>query len=238
MSTERSVLIIDDDEALRLTLAEQLSEEGEYSVVGAGTLEDADRQLRSDTAHFDVVILDVSMPDGDGRDFCAKLRKTGHKMPIIMLTGSDHEADVVRGLEAGANDYLAKPFRLQELLARVRTQLRSFENSEDAVFVIGPYVFHPAAKVLRHSGKNLRIHLTSKEVTLLKFLYRAGNRAVRREELLDEVWGYNAVVRTHTLETHIYRLRQKIEPNPLDPCLLISCRSGYRLDREGAAARG
>ena len=214
MSMERPILIIDDDNALRCALAEQFSEDGEFRAVGAATLGEADESLRSDAARFDTVILDVGMPDGDGRDFCAKLRRQGHKMPIIMLTGSDEETDVVRGLDAGANDYVAKPFRLHELLARIRTQLRGFENSEDAVFTIGPYNFRPAAKVLQHGAKNTRIHLTNKEVALLKYLYRAGTRAVDRLELLNAVWGYNASVTTHTLETHIYRLRQKIEVNP------------------------
>ena len=155
------------------------------------------------------------------------------KWPIIILTGSDDESDVVRGLEAGANDYVAKPFRLAELLARLRAQLRIFENSEDAVFSIGPYTFRPAAKLLMEPIKNRRIRLTEKEAAILKFLYRAGDRPVGRQVLLNEVWGYNAAVTTHTLETHIYRLRQKIEPDPAKACLLVTEGGGYRLDPAG-----
>jgi DNA-binding response OmpR family regulator len=233
---ERPILIVDDDNTLRTTLAERLAEEGEFRAFGAATLGEADETLLSDGARFDTIILDVGMPDGDGRDYCKKLRRDGHKMPIIMLTGSDEERDVVRGLDAGANDYVAKPFHLNELLARIRTQLRTFENSEDAVFTIGPYTFRPAAKLLQHSTKNSRIHLTNKEVSLLKFLHRAGKRPVGRQELLNEVWGYNPTITTHTLETHVYRLRQKMEPNPGDPCLLQSQRNGYLLDPEGGPA--
>ena len=176
------------------------------------------------------MILDVGLPDGSGFDFCAKLRGLGHTMPVIMLTGWDTEDDIVRGLGCGASDYIAKPFRSSELLARIRAQLRMFENSEDAVFDIGPYTFRPAAKQLVEPTKKARIRLTDKETAILKFLYRAGPRPVDRKVLLTEVWGYNAAVSTHTLETHVYRLRQKIEADPGTPTLLVTEHSGYRLN--------
>jgi DNA-binding response OmpR family regulator len=158
-------------------------------------------------------------------------------MPVIMLTGADAEQDVVRGLDAGANDYVAKPFRAGELLARVRAQLRVFDNSEDAIFTIGPYLFRPAAKLLLEPARNRKIRLTGKEVGILKFLFRAGGRPVGRQALLNEVWGYNSTVATHTLETHIYRLRQKIEQDPSHTRLLLTVHGGYLLDpRPGRAA--
>ena len=236
MSSERPILIVDDDPDLRQMLAEQLALDGEFVAVGAGTLAEAERHLADPDARFDAVLLDVAMPDGDGRDFCVRLRRQGHKMPILMLTGSDAERDVVRGLESGANDYVAKPFRLAELLARLRAQLRTFENSEDAAFAIGPYTFRPSAKLLADPTRNRRIRLTEKEAAILKFLYRAGGRPVARQVLLGEVWGYNAAVTTHTLETHIYRLRQKIEPDPGHARLLLTEGGGYRLDPEGLPA--
>jgi DNA-binding response OmpR family regulator len=233
MTGERPILIVDDDLSLREELAAQLQVDGEFAAVEAGSVAEAVQRLRIAANRFDAVILDVGLPDGDGRDLCAGLRKDGLRMPIIMLTGSDEEADVVRGLDAGANDYIAKPFRLAELLARLRAQLRSFENSEDAVFVIGPYTFRPSAKLLQDAQKNRRIRLTEKEAAILKFLYRAGTKPVARQVLLNEVWGYNAAVTTHTLETHIYRLRQKIEPDPANARLLITEGGGYRLDPAG-----
>jgi DNA-binding response OmpR family regulator len=233
MAGERPILIVDDDRALRATLAEQLAVDGEFAATEAASASEAEAKVTARDTRFDAVILDVGLPDGDGRDLCVKLRRAGIKVPIIMLTGSDEESDVVRGLESGANDYIAKPFRLNELLARLRAQLRIFENSEDAVFTIGPYTFRPAAKLLQEPVRNRRIRLTEKEAAILKFLYRAGTKPVARQVLLNEVWGYNAAVTTHTLETHIYRLRQKIEPDPSNSRLLVTEGGGYRLDPEG-----
>ena len=236
MSGDRPILLVDDDASLRSMLIEQLAVDGEFTATEAGTLQEAESLMAVSGAHYDALILDVTLPDGDGRDLCARLRRQGHKLPIIMLTGSDDEVDVVRGLDSGANDYIAKPFRLAELLARLRAQMRIFENSEDAVFTIGPYLFRPSAKLLQDTARNKRIRLTEKEAAILKFLYRAGTTPVQRQVLLNEVWGYNASVTTHTLETHIYRLRQKIEPDPSNLRLLLTEAGGYRLDPTGTAA--
>ncbi len=230
MAGERPILIVDDDRSLREELVAQLQVDGEFTADEAASVNEAEAKVRQHDQRFDAIILDVGLPDGDGRDLCATLRKAGMRMPIIMLTGSDEEADVVRGLDSGANDYIAKPFRLNELLARLRAQLRIFENSEDAVFTIGPYTFRPSAKLLQEPLRNRRIRLTEKEAAILKFLYRAGTKPVARQILLNEVWGYNAAVTTHTLETHIYRLRQKIEPDPANARLLVTEGGGYRLD--------
>jgi DNA-binding response OmpR family regulator len=156
------------------------------------------------------------------------LRKDGFKSPIIMLTGHDTDSDTILGLESGANDYVTKPFRFAVLLARIRAQLRQHEASEDAVFTIGPYSFRPSAKVLL-SSKNQKIRLTEKETAILRFLYRAGQTAMSRETLLQDVWGYNSGVTTHTLETHIYRLRQKIENDAANPTILVTEVGGYKL---------
>jgi DNA-binding response OmpR family regulator len=200
-----------------------MADEAESATEAAAKLANAD-------ARYDAILLDIGLPDGDGREFCARLRRDGKRMPVIMLTGADAEQDVVRGLDAGANDYIAKPFRLPELLARVRAQLRVFDNSEDAVFVLGPYVFRPAGKLLQDPARNRKIRLTDKETAILKYLYRAGGRAVARQVLLNEVWGYNAAVTTHTLETHVYRLRQKIEADPSNARLLLTEGGGYKLN--------
>ncbi len=209
MNSTNLILIVDDDAALRSELVEQLSLHEGFELREAGTGKEA---LEFAKQHpFAAVLLDVGLPDMDGRDVCRLLRKQGMKAPVIMLTAHSGDADTILGLDSGANDYITKPFRLGVLLARLRAQLRQFELSDDAVFAIGPYSFKPAAKMLVR-GDNRKIHLTEKETAILKYLYRVGDRPVSREVLLDEVWGYNAGVTTHTLETHIYRLRQKIEP--------------------------
>ncbi len=164
----------------------------------------------------------------DGREVCRLLRKSKVRCPIIMLTAADSEADTILGLESGANDYVTKPFRFGVLLARIRAQLRSHEQSEDAVFQIGHYTFRPSAKLLLDEH-NKKVRLTEKETSILKYLYRAGERVVGREILLPEVWGYNSGVTTHTLETHIYRLRQKIEKDPANARLLVTEPGGYKL---------
>ncbi|MGG5809839.1 response regulator transcription factor [Falsiroseomonas sp. CW058] len=230
MAGPRPILVVDDDEALRQTLAEQLAHEGEFIPSEAGSAGEALARLGSEDARFDAIVLDIGLPDGDGRELCAKLRKQGLRMPILMLTGADGEQDIVRGLDSGANDYIAKPFRVSELMARLRAQLRVFDNSEDAVFTVGPYTFRPSAKLLLEPARNRKIRLTEKEAAILKYLYRAGGRPVGRQILLNEVWGYNSAVTTHTLETHIYRLRQKIEPDPGQARLLLTEGGGYRLD--------
>jgi DNA-binding response OmpR family regulator len=234
MTAARPILIIEDDAAQREILKGSLSLSNEFAVTVAARLSEADTLLGAADARFDAVILDLGLPDGDGQRYLAKLRQQGQTMPIIVVTGSCDEADVVRGLEAGANDYVTKPFRQNELLARLRAQLRIFDNGEDATFTIGHYTFRPAAKLLIDHAKR-RVRLTNKECQILKFLYRAGPKPVSRPVLLDEVWGYNSGVTTHTLETHIYRLRQKIEVDPTDLRILVSGKGGYCLNHSGTA---
>ena len=235
MLAGRTILVVEDDVATRAMLTHRLGEDFVVTVNAAGTLQEAEMLLSDESVCIGAVILDIGMPDGDGCDLCARMRREGHKMPIIMVTASDGEEDVIRGLEAGANDYIAKPFRTNELLARLRAHLRIFESSEDAAFPVGPYIFHPAKKLLQHSVTKMRVRLTDKEVAILKYLYRSDARSVDRQKLLHEVWGYNSAVATHTLETHIYRLRMKMEDHPAKPLLLITDSQGYRLDARGGA---
>ncbi len=227
MSVEKKILLVDDDEALRAALAEQLELYEEFTTTQAGTAAEAMELARSD--YYDVALLDVGLPDMDGRDTCKLMRRAGFKSPIIMLTGADSDADAILGLDAGANDYVTKPFRIGVLLARIRAQLRQHEQSEDAVFNIGPYLFRPAAKQMVHNETGRKVRLTEKETAILKYLFRAGGTVVSRDVLLDEVWGYNAGVTTHTLETHIYRLRQKIEADPSQARILVTEPGGYKL---------
>ena len=222
----RRIFLVDDDADLRKTLIDQLEHYREFDLIEAGTAGEALRKVRE--AHVDLMILDVGLPDMDGREAVKLLRKGGFKGPIIMLTGQDSESDTILGLEAGANDYVTKPFRFAVLLARIRAQLRQFEQSEDATFSIGRYTFRPSAKLMLDE-RGQKIRLTEKETSILKFLYRAGEKVVGRDILLHEVWGYNSGVTTHTLETHIYRLRQKIEREPSIAELLVTEAGGYKL---------
>jgi len=226
MSQLKKILMVDDDLDLREALADQLVMTEEFDVFeasnGAEALDKAKESL------YDLVILDVGLDDMDGRELCRLMRKQGVKCPVVMLTGHTTDADTILGLDAGANDYVAKPFKFPVLLARIRAQLRQHEQSEDAVFTIGPYTFKPAMKLLMDEADR-KVRLTEKETNILKFLYRASDGVVPRDTLLHEVWGYNAGVTTHTLETHIYRLRQKIEPDPSNARILVTESGGYRL---------
>ena len=229
MSGHKHILIVDDDRALRSTLAAALETDGAFEVTQADSAADAIVKTQSRALRFDAVILDLALPDADGCDLCGRMRRGGLRVPIIMLTGRATEQDVVRGLDAGANDYMVKPFRLAELTARLRAQIRAHETSEDAVLVIGPYHFRPGSRSLHDPLENRRIRLTDKEASVLKFLYRAGGKPVGRQTLLREVWGYAKGASTHTVETHIYRLRRKIEPDPGSARILLNEDGGYRL---------
>lgn len=226
MSATKHILIIDDDADLRGVLVEQFQRHDGFSIDVADTASKG--MAKAEETKPDLLILDVELPDMDGRDACRQMRRRGVRAPILMLTAQETDADAILGLDAGANDYITKPFKFSVLLARVRAHLRTFEQSEDATFRIGPYEFRPSAKVLIDE-RDRKIRLTEKETSILKYLFRAGGKAVSRDELLSEVWGYNAAVTTHTLETHIYRLRQKIEPDPALARLLLTEAGGYRL---------
>ena len=172
----KKILLVDDDQGLRTVLAEQLDLYDGFTTIQVGTA--AEGMEKAKLAHYDAILLDIGLPDMDGRELCKLMRRQGVRAPVIMLTAADSDADTILGLESGANDYVTKPFRINVLLAR---------------------------------------------------LFRAGDRPVARDVLLNEVWGYNAGVTTHTLETHIYRLRQKIERDPASAAILITDRGGYRL---------
>ena len=226
MSTTKKILIIDDDDMLRDTLKDQFSLHDEFRVTEAATATAGVKALKAD--HSDLVLLDVNLPDMDGREACKIMRRNGYKGPVIMLTGQGSDSDTILGLDSGANDYVTKPFRFGVLLARIRAHLRQHEQSEDAIFKVGPYTFKPASKILIRDD-NKKIRLTEKETAIIKFLFRAGEQVVSREVLLQDVWGYNAGVTTHTLETHIYRLRQKIEKDPGHAEILVTEAGGYKL---------
>ena len=202
-----NILVIDDDELLRQVLRDQLVSHGVGQLEEAGTISEAKQK----TAQMvpDLVILDVELPDGNGFEFCQYLRNSGFERPIIMLTGRGAEKDIVDGLDGGANDYIAKPMRIGELIARINAQLRQYNASDDVRFSIGEFDFIPTDKIVKNSA-GVSISLTEKETMILKKLFRSWPETVSKEQLLSEVWGYGGNIATHTIETHIYRLRQKL----------------------------
>lgn len=226
MANVRKILIVDDDPDLLDAMTEQLALHDEFEVIKAESGAKGIQSARATSP--DLVIMDVGLPDTDGREAVRMLRKSGFRAPIIMLTGHDTDSDTILGLESGANDYVQKPVRFAVLLARIRAQLRQHEQSEDATFTVGPYTFKPSQKLLIDQ-RGSKIRLTEKEASIIKYLYRADHKVVTRDVLLEEVWGYNSGVTTHTLETHVYRLRQKIERDPSNAEILVTESGGYKL---------
>lgn len=225
MNAPRKILIVDDDELLCDSLLEQFSLYDEFDARAVHTARAGIAALKDDL--FDLAILDVGLPDMDGREACKAMRHDGYAGPVIMLTGQTSESDTILGLESGANDYVAKPVQFSVLLARIRAHLRQHDHSEAVLLKVGPYTFQPSMKMLVCDDRKVR--LTDKESSILKYLYRAGEQVVPREILLREVWGYSAEATTHTVETHIYRLRQKMERNPSRAEILVTEDAGYRL---------
>jgi len=229
MVAAKKVLIVDSNIDIQEILEEQLETDNEFITesVANGHLAIEKTSL----SYYDIIIMDIELPDINGCDVCRVMRKNGVKSPIVMLSKSAADVDTILGLDSGANDYIVKPFKVNVLMARLRARIRESEQSEHAVFQIGHYSFRPLDKTMENNRSNQKIRLTEKETAIVKFLYLASNSVVSRDLLLDEVWGYNAGVTTHTLETHVYRLRQKIEDDPSNAIILVTEPSGYRIVR-------
>ena len=229
MTGAKKVLIVDGDRDLQETLKEQFEVNSEFltDVVSSGHGA-IDKTLEQ---YYDIILVDARLPDIDGTIACTAMRQNGIKSPIVMLSEIDTDEATILALDAGANDYVIKPFRVNVLMARLRARIRETEQSEHAVFQIGHYSFHPIDKSMHDNRNEQKIRLTEKETAIVKFLYLASDNVVSRDTLLGEVWGYNAGVTTHTLETHVYRLRQKIEEDPSNAVILVTEPTGYRIIR-------
>ena len=203
------LLLIDADTFSIDVLTNQFQQEGIGELLSSCTIGNAKELILSFKP--DVLLLNVRMPDGTGIEFCEFLRQDGFDKPIIMLTGKENENDVISSLNVGANDYVIKPFRYSDLLTRVKSQLSKFNSSHVVCSNIGPLEFTPYNKKLSIPGKSKKILLTEKETLILKMLVSSFPTPVAKEVLLHEVWGIQSDLTTHTLETHIYRLRQKIK---------------------------
>lgn len=226
MSTRARLLVVEGDGILRDLLAEQLSLASDLSVTATDRGGNGRTSLGEDV--FDIVLANMLLPDMDGRDFITVIRQDGFRGPVVLLTPPGDDPESAYGLDAGASDVVAKPFKFAVLLARLRAQLRVHEASEEAAVSIGPYIFRAGEKTLTSEAGDM-LRLTEKETAILRYLYRAGDGSVGRDTLLQEIWGYNPAVTTHTLETHIYRLRQKLETDPLGGGVLVTDPGGYRL---------
>ena len=221
------LLIVDDDAYLRTSLRQQFMAEGFQNIYDVGSVSALNASLKD--VNPDLILMDIQIPDGNGVEICKRLRSEGFTKPIVMLTAKNAESDIIKGLEAGANDYVKKPVRMSELLARIHAQIRQFKVSDDGRFELAGLNFVPGKKMLQKIGCGRMQALTEKETTILKFLYRAFPESATKEQLLTEVWGMQNGLTTHTLETHIYRLRQKIRRLTKTP-IVITTRNGYRLE--------
>jgi DNA-binding response OmpR family regulator len=231
----KHILIVGADTELRNALGRALESDGTFRVTEAAGTADTAAKTQTRRQRLHAIIVEPLPAAADGSELCGWLRRRGLRVPIIVLSDAGAEQDVVRALDAGANDYVVRPFRLAELKARLRAQIREHETSEDAVLPIGPYHFSPAARSLHEPAENRHIRLTQQEVIILKHLYRAGGRPISRQTLLHGAWRYSVDAQSHTVETHIYRLRRKIEPDPSRPYIILKDRHGYRLGQQDGA---
>ena len=225
MSSSTKILLVNSDRDLSEALIYQLSINEKYHIIES--CNDSVLTQINDNS-FNIVIINNQPTKFNGYNLTKKLRMSGYKCPIIMLINYSDTSHVDNKHTIEANEYITKPFKYPELLKSIELHLRQFAKTEDTQYNLGSYLFKPNSKILEANG-NKSIRLTEKENDILKFLYQNLKTIVSREILLHEVWGYNSKVTTHTLETHIYRLRQKIEIDPANACFLITENGGYRL---------
>jgi len=225
MSSSTKILLVNSDRDLSEALIYQLSLNDKYQII---ELEEDSVLTQINNNSCNIIIINSQPSKLNGHNLTKKLRVGGFKNPIIILITQSDASNVDNDLSIEANEYIIKPFKYLALLKSIELQLRQFGKTEDTLHKIGSYVFKPNSKILENKNKSIR--LTEKENDILKFLYQNLETIVSREILLHEVWGYNSKVTTHTLETHIYRLRQKIEIDPANACFLITETGGYRLN--------
>jgi DNA-binding response OmpR family regulator len=224
-----SILVVEDDEMTQAFVGAILDQDGSYETTFVTTIKDAKAKLSCDLQQFNAVVLDRGLPDGDGEVVAAWMATNGKDIPVLMLTGSSDEQDYLTGFAAGVLDYVAKPVSPDVLLARLRAATRASAQTEYTCKPLGHWDFRAADGTLVDRRNGTKVFLTPREVLLLKVLFANPNRIVRRQELLAQVWGYQPQIRTHTIETTIYRMRKKIEANPSKACILLSEEGGYRL---------
>jgi DNA-binding response OmpR family regulator len=229
------ILIIEDDENLRVALADNLEAEG-YAVRTVATGADALRAI--ETEQFDLLVLDIMLPDTDGYRLCRKLRSKQVDSRILMLTARTLDEDILEGFDAGADDYVAKPYRLALLLARVRALLRRGEasapNEPAAALTFDSFCLDPASRVLTDQA-GTRVDLTRKEFDLLEYLLRNPGRALSRQQILDAIWGAEVVVDERTVDNFVSSLKKKLGWSERSGFRIVTVRGvGYRMELAGA----
>jgi DNA-binding response OmpR family regulator len=231
----QQILIVDSDSNASGDLAHELTRHG-LQVTRVHTADETASLALSRSRSFDAIIMETQLPDGDGCELCAKLRRSGLQLPILMLSNATASNDIVRGLDAGADDYLTKPFRIASLLARLRAHTRSYQTNSYAMLSVGPLHFNPGKRLLFDPVASRPKRLTAKEAAIFGVLYRAREKPVDRLQLMRDVWGDQPDLQSHAVEAMIYRLRQKIEPRPSRPAFLLKVAEGYRLVDPSRAA--
>ena len=219
------LLIVEDEPSIRESLYDYFTLQ-EFAVVGCSTAEEAEVHLKQ--GPFSLILLDLRLPEKDGLDLLDQLRRGGDLTPVIITTARGEEAQRVRGLDLGADDYVLKPFSLHELVARVRAILRRTGSHVTRVTIGQAIVDFDALTIERDSESH---RMLKKEADLLAYLYRNGGRTFSRQDLLREVWGFRSSPTTRTVDTHVFTLRKKLERDPAAPRHLLTVRgAGYRLD--------
>ena len=230
---KRRILVVDDDTDLRHTLVEQLEGEPDFDIIQAGTANDALKAVREN--NVDLTILDVGLPDMDGRDAIKLMRQEGYKSPVLMLTGHDTDADEIKGLESGPNDYLTKPFAFPELSARVEALIRWSQPQQPVAEVRELHMADLKINLLTRSAERAGqpLALQPREFRLLAYLMTHAEQILTRTMLLEGVWDYHFDPGTNVIDVHVSRLRKKIDMPGLPPLLYTVRGSGYRLGTEG-----
>ncbi len=227
MVKRKTILFVSEALLLKELLLDQLQKQGEYLLEESLSVTEAISLIVKE--HFDCILVDSSLADVSLSNLCKNIRQEGVRSPIILVAEELGEDGAIVALDAGANDYVLKPFKINVLVAKIRSNIRQFEQSEFAILRFGRFSFKPGDKILLNNSSKEEVRLTDKETAIIKLLYLSGGEVVTRATLLEEVWGYNTTLTTHTLETHIYRIRQKVGNASSGQDFIATESEGYRM---------
>ena len=227
MVKRKTILFVSEALLLKELLLDQLQKQGEYLLEESLSVTEAISLIVKE--HFDCILIDSSLADVSLSNLCKNIRQEGVRSPIILVAEELGEDVAIVALDAGANDYVLKPFKINVLVAKIRSNIRQFEQSEFAILRFGRFSFKPGDRILLNNSSKEEVRLTEKETAIIKLLYLSGGEVVTRATLLEEVWGYNTTLTTHTLETHIYRIRQKVGNASSGQDFIATESEGYRM---------